>query len=55
VNDSLEWEVERVLDPMRRYRQLHYLIQLMGQSQIGPGWELLEHLENAGELIYMFH
>jgi len=55
VDDSEEWEVERILDSKQRYRKLHYLIQWAGYSYIHTSWQPFENLENARELMDKFH
>ena len=55
VDDSEEWEVERILDSKQRHRKLHYLVQWAGYSHIRTSWEPFENLENARELIDEFH
>jgi hypothetical protein len=55
VDDSEEWEVERILDSKQRYRKLHYLVQWAGYSHIRTSWERFENFENARELIDEFH
>jgi hypothetical protein len=55
VDNSEEWEVERILDSKQRYRKLHYLILWAGYSHIRTCWELFENLENARELSDEFH
>jgi hypothetical protein len=55
VDDSDEWEVERILDSKRRYRRLHYLVQWAGYNYIRTSWEPAENLENAQELVDGFH
>ena len=49
VDDSEEWEVERILDSKQRYWKLHYLIQWAGNIHRRTSWELLENLKNARE------
>jgi truncated hemoglobin YjbI len=55
VDDSDEWEVERILDSKRRYRRLHYLVQWAGYNYIRTSWEPAENLEHAQELVDGFH
>jgi hypothetical protein len=55
VEDSEEWEVERILDSKQLYRKLHYLVRWAGYSHIRTSWEPFENLENARELIDEFH
>jgi len=54
VDDSEEWEVERIIDSKQRYRKLHYLVQWAGYSHIRTSWETFKNLENACELINKF-
>jgi len=55
VDDSDEWEVDRILDSKRRYRKLHYLVQWAGYSYVRTSWEPAENLGNAQELVDEFH
>jgi hypothetical protein len=55
VDDSDEWEVEKILDSKRRYRRLHYLVQWAGYNYIRTSWEPAENLKNAPELVAKFH
>jgi len=55
VDDSKEWEVERILDSKPLYGKLHYLIQWAGYSHIRTSWKRLRNLENSHELIDEFH
>ena len=55
VDDSEEWEVDRILDSKLRYRKLHYLIQWAGYSHIRMSWEPAENLENVQEMVDNFH
>jgi len=55
VDDSEEWEVDRVLDSKLRYRMLHYLVQWAGYSHIRTSGEPAENLENAQEIVDDFH
>jgi hypothetical protein len=55
VNDSEEWQVERILDSEHRYRKLYYLIQWAEFNHIHTSWERLENLENTRALIDEFH
>jgi hypothetical protein len=55
VDDSEEWEVDRILDSKRRYRKLHYLVQWAGYSHVRTSWEPVANLENTQELGEEFH
>jgi hypothetical protein len=55
VDDSEEWEVDRILDSKRRYRKLHYLVQWAGYSHVHTSWEPAANLENTWELVEEFH
>jgi hypothetical protein len=55
VNNSEEWEVDRVLDSKLRYRNLHFLVQWAGYSHTRTSWEPAENLENAQEMVDGFH
>jgi hypothetical protein len=55
VDDSDEWEVDRILDSKRRYRKPHYLVQWAGYSYVRTSWEPAENLGNAQELVEEFH
>ena len=55
VDDSEEWEVDRILDSKRCYRKLHYLLQSAGYSYVRTSWEPVENLGNAQELVDEFH
>ena len=55
VDDSDEWEVDRILDSKRCYRKLHYLVQWAGYSYVRTSWEPAENLGNARELVEEFH
>jgi hypothetical protein len=55
VDDSEEWEVDRVLDSKLRYRKLHYLVQWAGYSHIHMSGEQAENLDNAQEMVDDFH
>jgi hypothetical protein len=55
VDDSEEWEVDRILDSKRRYRKLHYLVQWAGYSHVRTSWEPAANLENTRELVEEFH
>jgi len=55
VDDSDEWEVDRILDSKRRYRKLHYLVQWAGYTSVQTSWEPAENLANAQELVDEFH
>ena len=55
VDDSEEWEVDRILDSKRRYRKLHYLVQWAGYSHVRTSWEPAASLENTREIVKEFH
>ena len=55
VEETEEWEVDRILDSRRRYRNLHYLIQWAGYNHIRTSWEPAEHLEHARDLVDEYH
>jgi len=55
VDDSDEWEVDRILDSKRRYRKLHYRVQWAGYSYVRTSGEPAENLGNAQELVDEFH
>jgi hypothetical protein len=55
VDDSEEWDVERILDSKQCYRKLDYLIQWARYNHIRTSWEPLENLVNACELIHKFN
>jgi len=55
VDDSDEWEVDRILNAKWRYRKLHYLVQWAGYSYVWTSWEPAENLGNAQELVDEFH
>jgi hypothetical protein len=55
VDDSEEWEVDRILDSKRRYWKLHYLVQWAGYGYVRTSWEQAENLGNALELVDEFH
>jgi hypothetical protein len=49
-SDEEEWEVERILDSRKRYRELSYLVQWAGHNYVRTSWELTENLENVAKL-----
>ena len=55
VDDSEEYEVERILNSKRRYRKLYYHVQWAGYNYLRTTWEPAQNLENAQELISEFH
>jgi len=55
VDDSDEWEVDRILNFKRRNRKLHYLRPWVGYSYVRTSWEPAENLGNAQELVNEFH
>jgi hypothetical protein len=55
VDDSEEWEVDRILDSKRRYRKLHYLVQWAGYSYVRTSWEPAENPGNGQQLVNEFH
>jgi len=55
VDDSDKWEVNRILDPKRFYRKLHYLVQWAGYSYVRTSWDPAENLGNGQELVDDFH
>jgi hypothetical protein len=55
VNDSDEWEVDRILDSKRLYQKLHYLLQCAGYSYVRICWDAAENLGNAQQLVDDFH
>jgi hypothetical protein len=55
VDDSDEWEVDRILVSKRHGRKLHYLVQWAGYSYIRTSWESAENLGNEQELVDEFH
>jgi len=55
VEQTEEWEVDRILDSRRRYRKLHYLVQWASYNHIRTSWELAKHLKNARDLVDEFH
>jgi len=55
VDDSEQWEVDRILDSKRCYRKLHYLVQWAGYRHVRTSWEPAANLENTRELVEEFH
>jgi len=55
VDDSDEWEVDRILNSKRRYWKLHHLVQWAGYSYVPTSRQHAEILENAQELVVEFH
>jgi hypothetical protein len=55
VDDSDEWQVDRILDSKWRYRKLNYLVQWAGYSYVRTSWEPAVNLRNAQELVDEFH
>jgi hypothetical protein len=55
VDDSVEWEVDPILDSTRRYPKLHHLVQWAGKSHLRTSWEPASNLENTRELVKEFH
>jgi hypothetical protein len=55
VYDTVEWEVDRLLDYRRRYRKLHYLVHWAGYNDIRTSWERAEHLKNSRDLADEFY
>jgi hypothetical protein len=55
VDDSEEWEVDRILESKRRYRKLHYLVQWAGYSHVRTSWEPAANLDNTRELVEESH
>jgi len=55
VDDSDEWEVDRILKSKRRYRMLRYLVQWAGYSYVRTSCEPAGNLGNAKELVDGFH
>jgi len=55
VDDSEDWEVDRILDSECHYRKFHYLVQLAVYRYVCTSWEPAENLGNAQELVDEFH
>jgi hypothetical protein len=55
VNDSDEWEVDRMLNSKRCCRKLQYLTQWVGYTYIQTSWEPAENVRNAQELVDELH
>ena len=55
IDDSEQWEVDRILDSKWRYRKLHYPVQWAGYSHVRPSWEAAANLDNTRELVEEFH
>jgi len=55
VEDTVEWEVEHILDSRRRHQKLHYLLQWAGYNHICNSWEPAEQHENARDLVDKLH
>ena len=55
VDDSEQYEVERILNSKRRYRKLYYHVQWAGYNYLRTMWELVQNLENAQDPISEFH
>jgi len=51
VEETEEWEVDRILDSRRPYQKLHDFIQWAGYNHICTSWEPAEHLENARNVV----
>ena len=49
IDDSDEWEVDRILDSKGRYRKLQYLVRWADYSYVRTSWEPAENLGNAQE------
>ena len=49
IDDSDEWEVDRILDSKGHYWKLNYLVQWAGYSYVRTSWEPAENLGNAQE------
>jgi len=55
VDDSDEWDVDRLLNSAQRYRKLHLLLQCEGYSYTWKSWEPAENLGNVQESVDEFH
>ena len=53
-NNCEEWDVEWIFDSMRRYRDLHYLVQWAGYCYVRTSWEPAENLGNCKDLVGKF-
>jgi len=47
LDNSDEWEVDRILESKGHCRTLHYLVQWAGYSYVRSSWEPAENLGNA--------
>jgi hypothetical protein len=54
VEETEEWEVDRILNSRRRYQKLHYLVLWTGDNHIRTSWEPAEQLKNAPDLLHEF-
>ena len=55
VDDSEEWEADRIANSKRLYRKLHHLVQWAGSRYIPTSWEPAEILANAEEIVDKLH
>jgi len=51
IDDEKEWEVETILDHRTRHGRGQFLVKWKGYPSSKNSWELVEGLENAGELL----
>ena len=55
INNSLEYEVDKILDSRLYYGKLQYLIQWKGFNTSENSWEPLINLEHAKDSVHAFH
>jgi hypothetical protein len=55
VDDTEEYEVEKVLDSRWYYKKLQYLVQWKGYGAEHNTWEAAANLENAVDIVKKFH
>jgi hypothetical protein len=53
--ETVECEVDRILDSRWRYQKLHYIVQWAGYNNISTSWEPAEHHKHARDLVDVFH
>jgi hypothetical protein len=55
VEETEEWEVDRMLDSRGRYRNLRFLIQWAGYNHIPTSWEAAEYNEIDRKVVDICH